>query len=186
MPGSGRGRHRHRLRCTDRLFQQRAHDPVGVGRERAPIDLVHARVERAQHPVGTVHAARALGQGLQAGHRHHRQIGAEGGALDHGGGDAQAGECAGTAAEGQGVEVAQAQTGIGEQSVHHRQDEFAVPPRRDLEALLDRVAQQQRGRTGVLGGVDREQRHHQGTSTVEPVVRRSARSRCACAASDSA
>ena len=112
----------------------------------------------AQTRSGAAPRARVLGDGEQAVDRQHRLAGAEGQALRHRAGGAQAGEGAGAAAEGDRVEIGERDAGIGEQAEDRRQQR-----RRGLRAAAAscdqrRVAAAQGDRHALGRGVEGEQR----------------------------
>ena len=107
-------------------------------------------------------AAQAGGTRGQRGEvrdRHHRQAGAVGKSLGDPRGNAQAGEAAGPAAEGDGVERSEGDAALGQHLLHHRQDPLRVPAAQHLVALEDRAIDGERGRAGLGCGVDGQDLH---------------------------
>ena len=94
------------------------------------IDFVHARIEHGAQLLRQralrVHLeplkARFFGQRRQSVNRQHRHTRTQRQALGHGAGGAQTGERAGATAEGDGVELTQAQAGDIEQ-LHEGRDQ---------------------------------------------------------------
>ena len=113
----------------------------------------------AQTRNGAAPAARVLGDDQQAVDRQHRLAGAEGQALGHRAGGAQAGEGARAAAEGDRVEIGEADAGFARAG---RGSPAAAPPRPcaalALRADQTPVARGQGDRHALGRGVEGEQR----------------------------
>ena len=77
------------------------------------------------------------------------------------------------------IQIAETQTRGAQQPVHHRQQDFAMAARRQLEALCDLGVDQQRGRAGIFGRIDRQQLHTRSSLHRSPFfVTRAPRRRC--------
>ena len=134
------------------------------------IDLPHARIDRRPDPKRGRTRPRLLGDREQAVDGQHRLAGTEGESLRHRAGRAQAGERAGPAAEGDGVEVREAQAGVAQKAEEGRQQR-----RRGLGAAFafvrpDRPEPALHGDGHPLRrGVERDQRGHdrQGEKAVD-------------------
>ena len=97
--------------------------------------------------------------GGQRRHGHDADAGTMGKALCDGGGNAHADERARAIAQNDGIEIAHAQTRVGQHRVDHRHQQARVLARLFFVAFEHRVTVLQGHRAGDGRGIDREQFH---------------------------
>ena len=95
------------------------------------IDLAHPRIQQRKDALGTCQRS----NGFKTGHRNQRQIGGYRHPLRATASHAQAGEGAGTDAKGNRIQLADLQSGFGQQFTHQRQQGFRVRTSRRTGAL---------------------------------------------------
>ena len=102
----------------------------------------------------------ALGQHCKVGHRQYRTLQSKGQALDHANGDTHAGKGARATAEGNGIELLQGDTGVGQQLLDHRQQLLGVQARDHLVMAGNLAVMQQGNGAGFSGGIQGQQGGH--------------------------
>ena len=130
------------------------------------VDLAHPRIEGDERLGGARRAplrdqARecARAERGEVGDRHRREPRAVRESLRDADRDPDAGEGAGSAAEGDRVERPQWQARLGEQLVDHRQDALGVAATEEFLAAEQLAVEPQRRAAGLGRGVEREQLH---------------------------
>ncbi|MNM98034.1 hypothetical protein D3C81_1105550 [compost metagenome] len=126
----------------------------------APVDLVHARVDGRRNLHGAMLAMGALGEDRQVGNRQHRALQRERQSLHHADGDAHAGEGAGAAAKGDGVQRGEGDARLVQQILHHRQQTLRVHARNHLVTAEPAAVMQQGDGTGFGRGIQGQEGGH--------------------------
>ncbi len=103
----------------------------------------------------------ALSQHGQRGNRQHRALQREGQALNHPNGNPHAGKRTGAATEGNRIDRGEGNTGVGPQTLDHRQQPLGMQARDDLVMADDFAVVQQSHRAGFGGGIQGQQSGHQ-------------------------
>ena len=87
------------------------------------------------------------------------RAGAQGQALGHAGSNPDAGKSAGTPAEGNGVNIVQAESRFRQHTVNHRQDQLRMPAGRNLMPFINAAATEQRSGTGLGSSIQCQNFH---------------------------
>ena len=119
------------------------------------INLAHARIEQAQH-AGFAHRCRHR---FKPADRHHRQFGADRQPLGHAARHAQAGEGTRSGAEGNRIELREADSIVGHQLAHQRQQRFRMRATGRADSLVDHAVLPQRASTEIGGCFDGQYLH---------------------------